>query len=156
MNKSEMRIFFPPSHGRRDVAKRKQVYGPWRSAWQLQLVRNWHFFCRHVSKTHCCRLNRLKSWVNCHTVPHYARINLHHFRHFNLDLSRSLKVTCDGGIRLPIYDFLLVFNIVTYGLTQLLISLRDLSDLNIYFQGHSMSDVMVSLDSPYMVSYWYM
>ncbi len=35
---------------------------------------------------------------------------LDHFLHLNFDLSRSLKVKCDGGIGLPIYDFLLVFN----------------------------------------------
>ncbi len=29
---------------------------------------------------------------------------------FNFDLSRPTKVKCHGGIRLPIYDFLLVFN----------------------------------------------
>ncbi len=35
---------------------------------------------------------------------------LDHFRHLNIDLSRSLKVKCESGIGLPIYDFLLVFN----------------------------------------------
>ncbi len=32
-------------------------------------------FCKLVSKTHCCRLNQLKSRVGSHTVPHYACIN---------------------------------------------------------------------------------
>ena len=32
-------------------------------------------FCRFVSKTHCCRLNQLRSRVNSYTVPHYACIN---------------------------------------------------------------------------------
>ena len=34
---------------------------------------------------------------------------LDHIQHLNFDLSRSLKVKCDGGFGLPIYDFLLVF-----------------------------------------------
>ena len=33
------------------------------------------------------------------------------------------------------------------------IRLQNLSDLDLTFQGHSKSNVMVSLDSPYMVSY---
>ena len=40
-------------------------------------------------------------------------IILDHIQHLNFDLSRSLKVKCDGGFGLPIppvYDFLLVFN----------------------------------------------
>ena len=35
---------------------------------------------------------------------------LDHFQQLNFDLSSSLKAKCDGGTRLPIYDFLLVFN----------------------------------------------
>ncbi len=35
---------------------------------------------------------------------------LNHIQHLNFDLSRPLKVKCDGGIGLPIYDCLLVFN----------------------------------------------
>ena len=35
------------------------------------------------------------------------------------------------------------------------IRLRNLSDLEFAFQGHSRSNMMMSLDLPYMVSYWH-
>ena len=74
-------------------------------------IKDIHVSSLLVSKIHCCKLNQLKSRVNSHTVPHYMHaLILHHFRHLNFHLSRSLKVKCDGGIGLPIYDFLLVFN----------------------------------------------
>ncbi len=38
----------------------------------------------------------------------------------DFDLSRSLKVKCDGIIGLPVYGFLLMFNNNNTGLTQLL------------------------------------
>ncbi len=48
--------------------------------------------------------------------------------------------------------------IVTYGLTLLLYKTQNLEiwmTLNLTFQGHSRLNVVVSLDSPYMVAYWY-
>ena len=32
-------------------------------------------FLQICTKTHCCKIKQLKSWVNSHTVPHQARIN---------------------------------------------------------------------------------
>ena len=67
-------------------------------------------FCRLVSKTYCCRLSQLKS-IGL-TLTRYLTMHvsiLDHFLHLSLELSRSLKVKCDGGIGLLIY-FLLVFN----------------------------------------------
>ena len=58
----------------------REVHGHWRSAWSLQLLWQMEIFCRLVSKTHCCRLKQLKSWVNSHTVPQHACI---HFRSFS-------------------------------------------------------------------------
>ncbi len=54
-------------------------------------------FCRLVSKTHCCRLNQLKSILDY--IPH-----------LNFDLSGSLKVKYDSVTGLSIYAFLLTFN----------------------------------------------
>ncbi len=53
---------------------------------------------------------KLKARVNSHTAPHYACINSDHIQHLNFDLSRSLKVKCDGGFGISIYDLLLLFN----------------------------------------------
>ena len=51
-------------------------------------------------------------------------------------------------------NFLQIYFIVTYGLAPLQdIRLRNLSDLELTFQGHSRSYVMMSIDSPYMLSY---
>ncbi len=63
-------------------------------------------FRRFVS--HCCRLNQLESGL---IITHYLtmHVSIIDFRHINFDLSRSLKVKCDGGFGLPTYDFLLVF-----------------------------------------------
>ena len=179
----------------------KEVHGPWRTAWQLQLVWYWH------TRSHCCRLNKLKSRVNSDTVPHYMHVSiLDHVRHLSFELSRSLKVKCDGSFGLPKHDFLLVFYsniwpnttalrdislwnlsdldidpsrllkvkcdsvigllimvsyqclIVTYGLPQLLYKIQSFKIwviLTLTFQCHSRSNVMVSLDSPYMLCYWY-
>ncbi len=59
----------------------QDVRGPWRPAWQLQLVGQWQFSVDlYPKKTpHCCRLNQLKSWVNSHTALHYACINFRSF-----------------------------------------------------------------------------
>ncbi len=75
--------------------KIQEVQGPWRSAWQLQLGLQ-VIFCRLVSKTHCCKLNQLKSGL---TLTQYLTMNvsiLDHIRHLNFDLSGSLKVKCDS------------------------------------------------------------
>ncbi len=75
-------------------------------------------FCRLLSKTHCCRLNQLKSGL---TLTQYLTMHvsiLDHIRYLNFDLLRSLKVKCDGLTGLPIYGFLLCVT-VTYGLIQL-------------------------------------
>ncbi len=68
-------------------------------------------FCRLVSKTHYCKLINwnLRFSLNSHTVPDYACINLDHIQHL-WPFKRSLKVKCDGGFGLRIYDLLLVFN----------------------------------------------
>ncbi len=51
-------------------------------------------------------------------------------------------------------NFLETYFIVTYGLAPLQdIRLRNLSDLDLTFQGHLRSYVMMSLESPYMLSY---
>ena len=68
-------------------------------------------FCRLVSKTNCCRLNELKS--RGLTLTQYLTMHvsiLDDFRHLSFKLSRPSKVKCDGGIGLPIYDLLLMFN----------------------------------------------
>ncbi len=36
-------------------------------------------------------------------------LSLDHIRHLNFDLSGSLKVKCDDGFGLPVYDFLFMF-----------------------------------------------
>ena len=84
--------------------------GPWTLALCLTAAvgMTLAIFCRLVSKSHCCRLNQVKSRVNSHTVLHYAGIN---FRPFSTPYLWPVKVT----------------------------------------QG---SNVMVVLDSPYMISYW--
>ena len=71
----------------------------------------------------------------------------------DFDLSRSLKVKCDSVIRLPIYAFILMFNSNIWPNSAPFQdkSLRNLSDLVFDFQGHSRSNVMVSLDVPYTV-----
>ena len=80
---------------------------------------------------------------------------LDHFQHLNFDLSESLKVKCDGGICLPIYDFLLVFNSNIWHNSAPLqdISLWNLSDLDIDLS----RSLRVKCDSviglPYIVSY---
>ncbi len=69
----------------------------------------------------------------------------------NFDLYRSIKVKSDGVIGLPIYDFLLkVYSNIGPNLAPLRdISLSNLSDLDLTFQGHLRSIVMISLDSPH-------
>ncbi len=83
---------------------------------------------------------------------------LEHFQHLYFDLSTSLKVKCDGGIRLPIYDFLLLFNRnIWHNSTPLRdISLQNLSDLDTDLSSAlkvNMIAWIVSLDSPYMLPY---
>ena len=67
------------------------------------------------------------------------------------DLSRSYRVKCDSVIGHPIYVFLLMLNSNIWLLYD--IRLRHLSDLEFYLQGHTKSNVIVSLDFPYMLSY---
>ncbi len=56
-----------------------------------------------------------------------------HFQQLNFDRSRSIKVSCDGVIGLPIYDFLMVFNFNIWPNSAPLqdIDLHNLSDLDI-------------------------
>ena len=95
-------------------------------------------------------LQTCKSRVKSQTLPHYAMhvSILDHFQHFNFDLSRSLKVKCDG-IGLSIYAFLLMFNSNIINIWPNSAPLRE-----IRFQNLSdwRSNVMMSLNSPYMVS----
>ncbi len=55
-----------------------------------------------------------------------------------IDLSRSLKVKCESVIGLPIYAFLLMFNSNIWPNSAPLqdTRLRNLSDLDLTFQGH--------------------
>ncbi len=51
--------------------------------------------------------------VNSNIGPnsaHLRDIRLQNFGDLEFDLSRSLKVKSNGAIRLPIYDFLFMFN----------------------------------------------
>ncbi len=79
-------------------------------------------------------------------------IRLQNIDDLDFDLSRSLKVKCDGAIGLPIYGFLLMVNSNIWPNTALLqdISLQNMSDLEFDI---SRSNLMVHLDSPYMASY---
>ena len=70
----------------------------------------------------------------------YATSRLQNFGDLEFDLSRSLKVKSDSAIGLLIYGFLLMCN-------------SNIGPKGQIFQGHSRSDLMVPLDSPYMVSY---
>ncbi len=58
---------------------------------------------------------------------------LDYFRQLNFNLSRKLKVKCDGGTGLPIYDSLLVFNSNIWPNSAALqdISVSNLSDIDI-------------------------
>ncbi len=79
---------------------------------------------------------------------------LDHIRHLNFDLLDSLKVKFDSVTALPIYGFLFMFN--SNGLTQLLYEIEAFEiwvTLTLTFQGHLGSNVTVSFDLPYMLSY---
>ncbi len=67
-------------------------------------------FCRLVSKTHCCRLNQLKSGLTLKQHPTMHVSILDYIPHLNFDLSGSLKVKYDSVTGLSIYAFLLTFN----------------------------------------------
>ncbi len=56
----------------------------------------------------------------------------------DFDLSRSLKVKCNGAVGLPICDFLLAFNSNTWPHSAPLedMSLRNLSEIDIDIRGH--------------------
>ncbi len=54
-----------------------------------------------------------------HNAALLRDIKLQNLSDFDFDLSRSLKAKCDGLIRLPIDNFLLMFN-GNIGLTRLL------------------------------------
>ncbi len=65
------------------------------------------------------------------------------FGDLEFDLSRSLKVKCEGGIGLPIYGFLLMFN-SNRGLNWAPlrdISLQNLGDLDFDLSRYSRSNV---------------
>ncbi len=81
-------------------------------------------------------------------------IRLQNLTDLQFELSRPLKVICDDVIELPIYAFLLMFNSNLWpnSAPSQDIRLRNLT-LNLTFQGHSRSNVIVSFDSPYMLSY---
>ncbi len=51
-------------------------------------------FLQTVSKTHCCRLNQVKSGLTLTKYLIHVSI-LDHIRHLNFDLSGSLKVKCE-------------------------------------------------------------
>ncbi len=82
-------------------------------------------------------------------------MRLRNLSDLEFDLSRSLKVICDHVIGLSIYAFLLMFNSNLWSKS----GLYDIQacemwvTLNLTFEGHSSSNVMMSLDSPYMFSY---
>ena len=60
-------------------------------------------------------------------------IRLQNLSDLEFNLLRALKIKCDDAVRLPICDFLLVFNSNTYPESDALrdISLQNLSDLGI-------------------------
>ncbi len=70
------------------------------------------------------------------------------------NLSRSVKVKCDGAVAVLIHEFLFVSNNNIWpNWTSLRdISLQNLRGLDLDFQGHLTSNVMVPLDSLYMIS----
>ncbi len=84
-------------------------------------------------------------------------IRLWNLSDFEFDLSRSLKVKCDSVIWLPIYAFLLMFNGNIWPNSAPLQDIRlwNLSDLEFDLSRSLRSNMMMSLESPYMVSYWH-
>ncbi len=91
----------------------------------------------------------------CLTAP-LRDISFQNVSDLDIDFSRKLRsnvILLTTG--LPTYGFLLMFN---NNIWPILVHLRHLrfhnmSDLDFTFQCHSRSNVMVSLDSPYMLSY---
>ena len=79
-------------------------------------------------------------------------IRLRNLSDLEFDLSRSLKVICDDVIGLLIYAFLLMFNSNLWPNSSPSqdIRLRNLSELEFDL---SRSNVIVSLNSQYMLSY---
>ena len=79
---------------------------------------------------------------------------LDHIRHLNFDLLRSLKVKCDGGIGLTIYDFLLILSANIWHNAALLpdIGFQNLTDLDGELKMSLRSNVITLMDSPYMLS----
>ncbi len=79
-------------------------------------------------------------------------IRLRNLSDLEFDLLRSLKVKCNSVIGLLIYAILLMFNRNIWPNSAPLqdIRLRNLSDLEFDL---SRSNVIVSLDSPYILSY---
>ena len=114
--------------------------------------------------------------VNSNIGPSMAQ--LRDIRVWNLvdldfDLSSSLKVKSNGAVGLSIYDFLLVSNsnhmsishrlwdLTTLKFSPYLLSLGQnfgpiSTTLSLTFQGHSRSNVKVSMDWQYIVSYWWL
>ncbi len=79
--------------------------------------------------------------INSNILPNsvpFRDIRLGNRSGLDFVLSGPLKVTCDGVIGLPVYDFILVIKILT---------------LTLKCQGHSLSNLMVPLNCPYMGSY---
>ena len=96
--------------------------------------------------------------VNSNIGPNSAPfrdMKLRNLSDLDFDLSRSPKVYCLGAIGLPIHGFLFMFN-NNMGLSRLLCEILGFKiwvTLNLTFQGHLRSNVMVSFDSLHMVSY---
>ena len=94
--------------------KTRKTRGPWTLAFCLTAAVGMTL-ANHVLQT-CIKNSQLRTksieiWVKSLTQYFTMHLSiLDHIRHFNFDLPRSLKVKCDGGFGLPIYDFLSVFN----------------------------------------------
>ena len=72
---------------------------------------------------------------------------------FDFALSRSRKVISDAAVRLPICDLISV--LANNTLTQLIYEIYNFEiwmTFSLTFQGHSRSNLMVQLDSSYMIS----
>ena len=80
---------------------------------------------------------------------------LDHIRHLNFDLLWSLKMKCDGGIGLTIYDFLLMLSATIWHNSAPLrdISFQNLTDRDSELERSPRSNVITLMDSPYMLSY---
>ncbi len=83
-------------------------------------------------------------------------IRLQNLSDLEFDLLRSLKVKCDSVIEVPIYAFLLMFNSNIWPNSaplQDILGFIICVTLNLTFQGHLRSNVMMSFDLSYVISY---